>query len=116
VRRASVLTVKNNGRPLYQWESGKRKPSRVVWLRIQRLQRQLANAHPAECGPRCSRTTNFARHRSLAFTRLTTRDKTVPGWNDVYLAAVIEIEGERCVVGADSGCSLSATASSRARL
>jgi hypothetical protein len=29
---------------VYQWESGRREPSPVFWLRIQRLQRQLANS------------------------------------------------------------------------
>jgi hypothetical protein len=33
---------------VYQWETGKRKPSPVFWLRIERLQRQLANSLPAE--------------------------------------------------------------------
>ena len=28
---------------IYQWESGKRRPSPVFWLRIERLQRQLAH-------------------------------------------------------------------------
>ena len=31
---------------VYQWESAKRKPSPVFWLRIQRLQRQLAISGP----------------------------------------------------------------------
>jgi DNA-binding XRE family transcriptional regulator len=31
---------------VYQWESGKRKPSPVFWLRIERLQRQLALLRP----------------------------------------------------------------------
>jgi DNA-binding XRE family transcriptional regulator len=31
---------------VYQWESAKRKPSPVFWLRIQRLQRQHAISHP----------------------------------------------------------------------
>jgi hypothetical protein len=31
-------------KPVYQWESGKRSP--VFWLRIERLQRQLANSRP----------------------------------------------------------------------
>lgn len=35
---------------VYQWESGKRKPSPVFWLRIERLLRQHANSRPAECG------------------------------------------------------------------
>ncbi len=29
---------------VYQWESGKRTPSPVFWLRIERLQRQLVNS------------------------------------------------------------------------
>ncbi len=35
---------------VYQWESGKRKPSPVFWLGIERLQRQLAKSPPSECG------------------------------------------------------------------
>ena len=35
---------------VYQWESGKRKPSPVFWLRIERLQRQLVNARPKVLG------------------------------------------------------------------
>jgi DNA-binding transcriptional regulator YiaG len=31
---------------VYQWESGKRKPSPVFWLRIERLRRQLADTRP----------------------------------------------------------------------
>jgi DNA-binding transcriptional regulator YiaG len=31
---------------VYQWESGKRTPSPVFWLRIERLRRQLATSHP----------------------------------------------------------------------
>ena len=31
---------------VYQWESGKRKPSPVFWLRIERLQHQLATSRP----------------------------------------------------------------------
>ena len=34
---------------VYQWESGKRKPSAVFWLRIERLQRQHPNSRPTEC-------------------------------------------------------------------
>ena len=30
---------------VYQWESGKRKPSPVFWLRIERLQRQRPSSH-----------------------------------------------------------------------
>jgi DNA-binding transcriptional regulator YiaG len=30
---------------IYQWESSKRKPSPVFWLRIERMQRQLHNSH-----------------------------------------------------------------------
>ena len=29
---------------IYQWESGKRKPSAVFWLRIERLLRQVADS------------------------------------------------------------------------
>jgi DNA-binding XRE family transcriptional regulator len=32
---------------VYQWESGKRKPSPVFWLRIERLQRRRPNSLPA---------------------------------------------------------------------
>ena len=31
---------------VYQWETGKRKPSPVFWLRIERLQRQVENPRP----------------------------------------------------------------------
>jgi ribosome-binding protein aMBF1 (putative translation factor) len=31
---------------VYQWESGKRKPSAVFWLRIERLQRHIENPCP----------------------------------------------------------------------
>ena len=34
---------------VYQWESGKRRPAPAFWLRIERLQRQLANSGPAKC-------------------------------------------------------------------
>jgi ribosome-binding protein aMBF1 (putative translation factor) len=30
---------------VYQWESSKRRPSPVFWLRIERMQRQLQNSH-----------------------------------------------------------------------
>lgn len=33
---------------VYQWESGKRKPSPVFWLRIERLQRQIVNDVPGD--------------------------------------------------------------------
>jgi len=33
---------------VYQWESGKRKPSPVFWLRIERMQRQLANSRSCQ--------------------------------------------------------------------
>ena len=32
---------------VYQWESGKRRPAPTFWLRIERLQRQLASSGPA---------------------------------------------------------------------
>ena len=32
---------------VYQWESGKRRPSPVFWLRIERLQRRRSNSLPA---------------------------------------------------------------------
>jgi len=31
---------------VYQWETGRRKPSPVFWLRIERLQCQVENPHP----------------------------------------------------------------------
>jgi ribosome-binding protein aMBF1 (putative translation factor) len=34
---------------VYQWEGGKRKPSPVFWLRIERLRRQVASSHPTGC-------------------------------------------------------------------
>ena len=33
---------------IYQWESGKRKPAPMFWLRIERLQRQLTISLPGE--------------------------------------------------------------------
>ena len=40
---------------VYQWETGKRKPSPVFWLRIERLQLQLATFPERQGVPRCER-------------------------------------------------------------
>jgi DNA-binding XRE family transcriptional regulator len=50
---------------VYQWETGKRKPSPVFWLRIERLRRQVGNSSlsvsESSVGPRSSSLRRHAR-------------------------------------------------------